>query len=103
MSLIEQAAKRLEELRRAGAETAPDAGGEPDAAADGRGATAEHLATPEAAVRELNARGNVFVARNAPDAEPTPVRRPRQLAPDDRDDGSPAADRPRARCAAAAS
>ena len=54
MSLIEQAAKRLEELRRAGAEVpkdaAPDAG---DAApVDG----VEHLPTPEATVRGLAAR-----------------------------------------------
>lgn len=54
MSLIEQAAKRLEELRRAGAEA-------PEAAATDAGNVApvdgaERVATPEAAVRGLAAR-----------------------------------------------
>lgn len=88
MSLIEQAAKRLEELRRASGEAAPDANSAAELAAEARPAVAaEHISTPEAAVRELNTRGNVFVARNAPDAEPAPVRRPRQLPPDGRESG----------------
>jgi len=49
MSLIEQAAKRLEELRRAGAELPKD----PPAGESGRGETSP---TPEAFVRVLNAR-----------------------------------------------
>ena len=57
MSLIEQAAKRLEELRRAGAEM-------PDAPASGTAEAApldgvDHLPTPEAAIRGLAARGAV--------------------------------------------
>ena len=50
MSLIEQAAKRLEELRRAGAAT-----GDEPAHAEGAPAPAivppEHVPTPEAAIR----------------------------------------------------
>ena len=64
MSLIEQAAKRLEELRRAGAQTpgaAPAAGDKVD-----RAATHEHVPTPEAAVRALDGRANA-------DAETGPV------------------------------
>ena len=54
MSLIEQAAKRLEELRRAGAEVP----GEPSEGAESvRVDGAEHLPTPEAAIRGLAARG----------------------------------------------
>ena len=55
MSLIEQAAKRLEELRRAGAEVpdAPSSEGPDAPRVDG----AEHLPTPEAAIRGLAARG----------------------------------------------
>lgn len=84
MSLIEQAAKRLEELRRAGADEAPEAPAAADALSAGRRADGapEALATPEAAVRELNARGHVFVARGAPEAEPTPVRRTRSPSTD---------------------
>ena len=51
MSLIEQAAKRLEELRQAGAEL-PDA-----PAADGQRSAADATPTPEAFVRALDARG----------------------------------------------
>jgi len=54
MTLIEQAAKRLEELRRAGAATADDAPVAP--AIDNREAQQERLPTPEAAVRGLEAR-----------------------------------------------
>ena len=55
MSLIEQAAKRLEELRRAGAEIpdAPSSEGAEAVRVDG----VEHLPTPEAAIRGLAARG----------------------------------------------
>ncbi|HEY2863952.1 MAG TPA: XrtA-associated tyrosine autokinase [Casimicrobiaceae bacterium] len=53
MSLIEQAAKRLEELRRAGAETAVAA---PGAAEPAPLHVAEHLPTPEAAMRGLAGR-----------------------------------------------
>jgi receptor protein-tyrosine kinase len=52
MSLIEQAAKRLEELRRAGAETAAV----PAAAETAPLYVAEHLPTPEAAMRGLAGR-----------------------------------------------
>lgn len=69
MSLIEQAAKRLEELRRAGAETAAAA---PDAAATAPLHVAEHLPTPEAAMRGLAGRAA---------AAPSPVVRPREEAP----------------------
>jgi len=51
MSLIEQAAKRLEELRQAGAEL-PDA-----PAADAQRSAADATPTPEAFVRALDARG----------------------------------------------
>jgi protein-tyrosine kinase len=54
MTLIEQAAKRLEELRRAGAATADDATA--TQATDNREAQQERLPTPEAAVRGLEAR-----------------------------------------------
>ncbi len=53
MSLIEQAAKRLEELRRAGAETAGATGAA--ASHSDHAAGAERIPTPEAAVRELAA------------------------------------------------
>jgi len=49
MSLIEQAAKRLEELRRAGAQL-------PDASASDNDASRRDEPTPEAVVRALNAR-----------------------------------------------
>jgi receptor protein-tyrosine kinase len=57
MSLIEQAAKRLEELRRAGAEVpgASSSDGADVASLDG----VERLPTPEAAIRGLAARGAV--------------------------------------------
>jgi|KBSSwiStaDraftv2_1062776.scaffolds.fasta_scaffold00189_41 receptor protein-tyrosine kinase len=74
MSLIEQAAKRLEELRRAGAETSDS---EPESAAPkaGTAAAPEHLATPEAAVRGLGARGTGLTKRTIADtAEPAPQR-----------------------------
>jgi receptor protein-tyrosine kinase len=55
MSLIEQAAKRLEELRRAGASLPEDAPSQavPEGSAEARRQT---VPTPEALVRELNAR-----------------------------------------------
>jgi receptor protein-tyrosine kinase len=55
MSLIEQAAKRLEELRRAGASLPEDAPSQavPEKSAEAR---RETVPTPEALVRELNAR-----------------------------------------------
>jgi exopolysaccharide/PEP-CTERM locus tyrosine autokinase len=62
MTLIEQAAKRLEELRRAGAATADDAS--VTHPADNRDAQQERLPTPEAVVRGLEAR--------APAAKPAP-------------------------------
>jgi len=52
MSLIEQAAKRLEELRRAGAETAGVAA---PATSHPNAAGGEHVPTPEGVVRELAA------------------------------------------------
>lgn len=83
MSLIEQAAKRLEELRRAGAEVpgAPSSEGAEAARVDG----AEHLPTPEAAIRGLAARG----AMSAPAAPVAPPPAPAPLARDiRRSDGS---------------
>jgi protein-tyrosine kinase len=73
MSLIEQAAKRLEELRRAGAEVpaAPSSDRAKAAALDG----VEHVPTPEAAIRGLAARGAV----------PAPVAPSPNLAPLARD------------------
>jgi len=56
MSLIEQAAKRLEELRRAGA-ALPDESVSPAVADSGAKARQDHVPTPEALVRELNIRG----------------------------------------------
>jgi receptor protein-tyrosine kinase len=55
MSLIEQAAKRLEELRRAGA-ALPDEPSSPTVPEGGAKARQEHIPTPEALVRELNTR-----------------------------------------------
>ena len=78
MSLIEQAAKRLEELRRAGAE-ASDA--EPTGPIANAAAAPEHLATPEAAVRELAARGTGFIKRpTISEAAEAPPQRPRVSA-----------------------
>jgi receptor protein-tyrosine kinase len=73
MSLIEQAAKRLEELRRAGAEVpdAPSSESAEVASIDGVG----RLPTPEAAIRGLAARGAV----------PEPVAPSPNQAPVDRD------------------
>lgn len=61
MSLIEQAAKRLEELRRAGAQTpgSAPATGEQDKPAPER----EHVPTPEAAVRVLDVHAKAEAAR----------------------------------------
>ncbi len=75
MSLIEQAAKRLEELRRAGAEAEPET--------DAAGAAAEHMPTPEAAVHELAARGLRLGDhdRAAADVAAGSVRRPRVASP----------------------
>jgi protein-tyrosine kinase len=70
MSLIEQAAKRLEELRRAG--VGADEG---LADAPGDAAQAEHVPTPEAVVRGLNARGGLGIssAAAAEVADPIPA------------------------------
>ena len=70
MSLIEQAAKRLEELRRAGAEVpdAPSSEGADAARVDG----AEHLPTPEAAIRGLAARAAAPAAAAPVAPSPTP-------------------------------
>jgi receptor protein-tyrosine kinase len=62
MSLIEQAAKRLEELRRAGADAGPEAE-VPTDPVSARNRDTTQISTPEAAVRELANRGNVHVAR----------------------------------------
>lgn len=72
MSLIEQAAKRLEELRRAGAEVtaAPSSEGVESARIDGDG----HLPTPEAAMRGLSARG-AAAEPVAPPHTPIPLAR----------------------------
>ena len=55
MSLIEQAAKRLEELRRAGA-ALPEGPASPAVPDSGAKARPDHVPTPEALVRELNIR-----------------------------------------------
>jgi len=55
MSLIEQAAKRLEELRRSGA-TLPDVPASPTPPDVGAAARQERIPTPEALVRELSIR-----------------------------------------------
>jgi receptor protein-tyrosine kinase len=75
MSLIEQAAKRLEELRRAGAITGEGLPAKSDKTAAG------HLPTPEAAMRGLDARGAVtaFVASPA-GARADGGARPREVA-----------------------
>ena len=67
MSLIEQAAKRLEELRRSTSELAPDT---PQAVEAGLEAQPESgMPTPEAVVRALEARGE-FVQKTAAAREP---------------------------------
>jgi len=72
MSLIEQAAKRLEELRRAGAEVpgAPSPDSAEVASRDG----VDRLPTPEAAIRGLAARGAV-PEPVAPSPNPAPLAR----------------------------
>lgn len=72
MTLIEQAAKRLEELRRAGAATADDAHAAEEAAASREGQQ-ERLPTPEAAMRGLEAR--------VPTPKVTPAQPPVVAAP----------------------
>lgn len=82
MSLIEQAAKRLEELRRAGAETTEVAA---PATSHPNAAEGEHVPTPEAAVRELAvAQVGAPVPRGAATAAPavapsTPGREQRRV------------------------
>jgi receptor protein-tyrosine kinase len=75
MSLIEQAAKRLEELRRAGAEVpgAPSSEASEPARVDGT----ERVPTPEAAIRGLAGRVAVAeaVAPRAPSSQPSPAAR----------------------------
>ncbi len=77
MSLIEQAAKRLEELRRAGAEAPAMEPAVPQASA---ATTPEHVTTPEAAIRELAARGAGLAKRTPPDGVEAPPRRQRVAA-----------------------
>jgi receptor protein-tyrosine kinase len=74
MSLIEQAARRLEELRRAGAEL-----GDADRGAPTGGATREATPTPEALVRALD--GHHDVPRGAPAVAPHPPRQNPGVAP----------------------
>jgi protein-tyrosine kinase len=71
MSLIEQAAKRLEELRRAGAEI-PNAA-TPDAAQVAQIDGVEHVPTPEAAIRGLAARSAAPAPVAPTIVPPTPV------------------------------
>jgi receptor protein-tyrosine kinase len=84
MSLIEQAAKRLEELRRAGAEAEP----EPKATGPAANANAspEPVPTPEAAIHELGARGlrPGEHDRAAADVAAGSMRRPRVASPAER-------------------
>lgn len=82
MSLIEQAAKRLEELRRAGAESAGDGPGA-RAGAEGERVVADTLPTPEAAVHELAARAGAagpFLARAGQHDAAAPATAPRPAA-----------------------
>jgi receptor protein-tyrosine kinase len=72
MSLIEQAAKRLEELRRAGAETG---GAAAPATSHPNAAGVEHVPTPEGAVRELAAAQSAAVAPRG-DGVVAPARAP---------------------------
>lgn len=67
MSLIEQAAKRLEELRRAGAEVreTPSTAADPSQDAD---TGPEHVPTPEAAMRDVGARAASVVYAKPSDA-----------------------------------
>ena len=71
MSLIEKAAKRLEELRRSGANAPEDSSAAPALPQDPPRAPPEHVPTPEALVREINAR----------DAEPAPAAAVRAAKP----------------------
>lgn len=66
MSLIEQAAKRLEELRRAGAETG-GADSQPVSTGMPSHADVRHVPTPEAAIRDLNGRAAGMIAHPRPD------------------------------------
>ena len=75
MSLIEQAAKRLEELKRAGADASEAE--QPASAPPGAERPPERIPTPEAAVRGLNPAGFGMSAPSRPAAEAAaPVRRP---------------------------
>jgi protein-tyrosine kinase len=82
MTSIEQAAKRLEQLRRAGAVTAEGTGA-PKTVAEGSGEPVEKIPTPEAAVRGLEARA-AAVSTAAPPPEPTAARRPQAHNPQQR-------------------
>ena len=77
MSLIEQAAKRLEELRRAGAELPGDA------AASGN-QPAESEPTPEAVVRALNARAADAGPAHRKEPAPVPAASPQPAIPPER-------------------
>ena len=88
MSLIEQAAKRLEELRRAGAETSGAASSSTSPERD-PGARADRVPTPEAVVRGLGTRTPGL-------ATPTMVTADRaEPSPERERDTSPAAPQPR--------
>ncbi|MCC6198219.1 MAG: tyrosine-protein kinase family protein [Burkholderiales bacterium] len=78
MSLIEQAAKRLEELRRAGAEVGE---GSADAARGHAATEPERIPTPEAALREINARRAAAAAPARTEALREPIARPAAPAP----------------------
>lgn len=78
MSLIEQAAKRLEALRNAGAQPATPPGVETGAPVDAR----EDLPTPEAVVRALDAQAKAETAPAPVAAAPRAAApRPRDVAP----------------------
>jgi len=79
MSLIEQAAKRLEQLRRAGAETKDVAGAAPDAPAVAH--TPDLLPTPEAAMRGRGAGAPGLAARGTNRAEAREPPSPPESAP----------------------
>jgi len=76
MSLIEQAAKRLEELRRAGAEI-EDAPGNSAAPSQDATSGADEVPTPEAAMRGLAAGAANLSTREAPRGEDRDSKAPR--------------------------
>jgi len=80
MSLIEQAAKRLEELRRAGAELPGDASADAKSG-DAPSAVTESLPTPEAAIHALAARTAALPLTPSVSGPPTDAAAPAAARP----------------------